>query len=155
MVTNMLARTGPYANLWAHLKSIHYALVRVLDQKNANIPTELDKDRLLALTALLRDALAYTTNSNPNDPIDSFCTEDYGAALNLRQAIESNEIFKQWQLKSKKTFNYDVERLIRSVVKYIEESEGDLVVDVPVKEFEILRSIVEELLCDAEVALQT
>ena len=158
MITNMLAKTGPYAGLWAHLKSIDHALSRVLDKGRGGVLTELDKDRLQALSDLLNSALVSADEPTNLKNKFNFPTgtdrSEYGLALNLRNAIESNEIFRQWQEKARKPFKQDVERLIRAVDKCRTTSAQTLVADVPRLECETLRAIIETLLCDAEVTLQ-
>lgn len=159
MIPNALANTGPYAGLWGHLKSIEHALVRTLDGAMTGSITELDKDRLLALRALLQDILYMSrdTGLSVNDDLISpeASHSDYSLAFDFRAKIESNHEFDQWQKPSRKSFVDDLERLIKALDSFVSSTPRTLFKNVPREEFRVLSSIVQSLVSDAELALQT
>ena len=159
MIPNALADTGPYAGLWGHLKSIDHALARALNETGSCRLTDLDKDRLQALLALLQDALGTTDEAMPADADLLLRLEasrsDYSSALDLRGAIESNQAFEKWQKPSKKAFKTDLERLIKALEAHVNSTSDTLFHKVPRAEFQVLRSIIQSLIANAELALQT
>lgn len=159
MIPNALASTGPYAGYWGYLKSIHHALGRTL-RPDTYPMAELDNDRLMELGRFLRNALEPDSdegtpclneklfNSIPSRP-------DYSSGVDLRRRIESVEVFKDFQHSSRKGFDRTLERLISTIDNYLNQDSATLIhKEVPNQEFEILRSIMDSLLSEAEIALQ-
>ncbi len=156
MIPNAVASIGPFAELWSHLKSIDHALERSLDSKNAESLTELDKERLHALVELLQMGVApaspepvnLLTCATPLDP-------DYGSSINLRERISTLPAFESWKKSSRLGFEPKVQKLIDAIQGFVVKPPGSLFPkDAPRQELEVLRAIVQDLLFDAEAALQ-
>lgn len=161
MIPNALANTGPYADLWGHLKSIEHALSRVLDDSRGGgfVPASLDRDRLRALLSLLQDASDEANKAALPKSGSSLgfraCRSDFSSALNLWNAIESNRTFDEWQRTSRKGSKTALDKLVRALDAYLVSDSNKLFPKAPKREFEILRAILQSLVADAEIAIQS
>ena len=158
MLPNSLASTGPYAGLWSHLKSMDYALERVLNSEEPH--AQLDKERLSDLAEFLRHGLSRPRDAQGNSlNLLSFTqpsSTDYGAAIDLRKVIEEVPQFKRWKQSAKKGFDEMLQRLIDAVEQQAKPSDRGLFpLSDPQRreEFEILRAILQTLLTDTEAAM--
>ena len=159
MIPNAVASTGPYAGLWSHLKSIDHALERTLAIADPRKLTELDRDRLQTLVEFLQGSLL----PNPISPSDTgdlllHCQTtgpDYSGAIDLRQEIYDVPAFDEWSKSSKKSFEINVQRLIKAVEDVLNEGTPDQLFqqkEIPKKELGVLRAVLQSLLAKTEMA---
>jgi hypothetical protein len=157
MIPNALASTGAYASLWSHLKSIDHALQRATDTTSSGSLSSLDKERLGALVGFLKEGL--TPSSGPGSAIASFPSSElheskFTSAIDLRERISRTPDFDEWMRTSRKGFDFKLQRLIAAVEQFLTKNPKHLFPkDAPVEEFEILRSILQSMIIDAEAAL--
>ena len=156
MIPNALLSGGPYAGLWSHLKTIDHAIARIMAAESSKDITELDRERLLALTSLLESSLK--TNAETGDSVQQLqYSEDaepnYGSAIDLRGRIASIDDFTSWQKTSKSGIDKKLARLVHVTKDFVNNSSEGLFPKVPLEEFRLLRKIVQGLLADAETAL--
>ncbi len=158
MIPNAVASTGPYAGLWSHLKSIDHALGRALDSGSLKKLTELDRERIHALTELFRrglvssglsshvqtDLLVYSQGGDP----------EYASALELKERIPAVAAFQNWKSARNLGFEKKVQLLIEKAEAFLNKPSSLFPKDAPREEFEVLRAIVQSLISDAEAALQ-
>ena len=173
MIPNALANTGPYADFWGHLKSIDHALERALSpditspdngieqtfgaSKTTPGLTDLDRDRFKALILFFKSALTSEAEGSKFQKSLSFTADthlDYSATIDIRQKITAVQEFEEWQKTAKKGFDPKLQRLIDSIENYLSKASGSFFPEIPRKEFEVLRAIVQSLLSEAEIALQ-
>lgn len=158
MIPNAMAKSGPYADLWGHLKSIDHALERTLSGANREKVSELDIDRLRALVELLKGAQVGDSVDQPFAPdqllFSEFNQSDYGSAIDLKYKFSTVSEFNDFQRSSKKGFNAKLEKLLDDTEEYLTSTSGLVPGEAPTKVFEVLRAIVRSLLSEVEVALQ-
>jgi hypothetical protein len=160
MIPNAVASTGPYAGLWSHLKSMDHALDRALQTADCRRLTELDKDRLHALVELLQGGLPTSGSPEEADDLLLHCCQttepDYSGAIDLRQELRNVEAFEEWSRPSRKSLSDNVGRLIRAIEDFLGETSPHSLIpqkEIPRKEFEVLRAILQSLLAETETAL--
>jgi hypothetical protein len=161
MIPNAVANTGPYAGLWGHLKSIDHALGRTLDFGDPRKLTGLDRDRLQALIDLLEGSLP--KDPDPLNVTIDFLTRcgttepDYSTAIDFHREIAEHPAFKEWLKTSKISFEDKVKRLIKSLeVVLVKSTPSSLFLtkeEIPQKEFQVIRAVLQSLLDETEAAL--
>jgi hypothetical protein len=161
MIFDTLTGTELSVGFWAFLKSIDHAMARALDAgRSPKKLTDLDVDRLKSLADFLRQGLAAESTETGFPSEESFRESsrkaDYSSGVNLRQVAASNKEFDAWLEKSKLGFEKKTTKLIEAVDNYLSELSENLFSpkETPQDEFIILRSIIGDLLLDAEVAMQ-
>lgn len=154
MIPNTFSSTGPNARLWVRLKAIEHALSRTLDSSKSGSLSELDKEKLQDLASVLGEAILTIDDEHYVPGSSTTSASSFRFTIDFRRAIEANESFRQWQEKAKKPTKDDIERLRKSVSRFVSNSTGALFQDAPKEEFKTLHAIVRTMLADAEVALQ-
>lgn len=156
MIPNALAQTGPYAGLWSYLKSIDHALARAVELQTPNSLSELDRERLLALSSFLKGGLARDTAASSlhlGELLESN-KPDYKSAIDVRQHLTTLEPLGAWLKSSKVGLEKKIERLINALNTAVNPPKDKLFPkDFPTEELNLLRVIVRSLLADAEAAL--
>jgi hypothetical protein len=155
MIPQAIANTGPYAGLWSDLKSMRYALDRVLNAKTRSELTDLDGARLRALAALLRSEL--DTDAGHSEFLSLAAPEPrYSLDFDLRKVLRDIKIFDDWHRASKLSFKEKTTRLITALDDYLPKLSGNLFPnDPPREEFAILDALLSELLRRTETELIT
>lgn len=160
MIPQAIANMGPYADLWSHLKSMQHALQRALAVESTRDITDLDKERLLALSQFLKSELI----QKPTPEVFSFAGfgrataegPSYSLDLDLHQIIKALPDFEQWHAAQKLGFEKKWQKLITTLESYIQNVGGNWLPNQPPKEeFQILQKIISELLLHAESTLQS
>jgi hypothetical protein len=159
MIPQAITSSGPYADLWSHLKSMIHALNRALEAKNTRDLSDLDRERLVDVSTLLKSELLQTGESrdpnlalisaaSPFDPVDTL-------GVDLRQFIRHVPEFEQWNSSQKLGTDKKVQKLQSAVDHYIASLMGTwLPNDPPQEEFRILKSLLAAILVQTEAALQ-
>ncbi len=148
MIPNALISTGPYADLWSHIKSIDHALERVLSAGPGFKLTDLDKDRLQVLASHLRSDLPRESFIDIYDLSDVLT----GSEFNIKHYLRDSHELKEWRKPSKIGFDEKISLLSTAITEYINQ-EGNLIDHVPHEEFHILRAALAILIIEAESAL--
>jgi len=162
MIPNALATTGDYADVWSQLKSMDHALDRVMHSEKIGALTALDKERLLALAAFLKESLS----PKPEEELvtvealrsRNFETEGYIADFDLRQTLREVKEFEAWHLASKMGMERKIQKLTDAIEHYVRESSHKLLakaVETPEEEFRILRNILTVLLRQVSTVMHT
>lgn len=158
MIPNALAKSGPEASYWAHLKSIHHTLQRLLTNGSLSKLDKLDEDRLRALISFFESAVP-AQKKDQSHLVSSFAVglrpgADYSSAMDWRKRIGTVRSFDEFRKSSKRSFEESVKRLTDAASKFLRASQENLIpLKIPRQEFEILKDIVHELLSEAEVTL--
>jgi hypothetical protein len=158
MLPNAITSQGPYAGVWSELKSIDHALGRALDKTRSLPLSNLDLDRLVALSAMLSEPYSEASIDSPptrlaiphHDP-----ARQSPAPLDLRPHLEGHEAFQAWRRSTRKAQEQLVERLLGAINTVIRQSRGDklLAAEIPTKEFAVLREVVRDMLAATEASL--
>lgn len=147
-----MASTSPYADQWAQLKSVHYALARVLDSTEGARLSDLDRERLQALV----DVLKMVTQAAQGTI--GFLPEQGTRGLralrlpDLRDQIAAVQEFDAWKKPSKIGVDQKLLRLIQASEQFL-RAQHLFATNVPREEFEVLEAIVRALVTSSEVAL--
>lgn len=152
VIPNATASTSPYADHWAQLKSVHYALSRALDPKNQIGLSDLDRERLQALVEALKTVVADQAGSETFKQAGASKDSVLHPGTDLRDQIAAVPEFDAWRKTSKKGVDHNLQRLIQASETFL-QSRQLFTSKVPREEFEILRAIVRSLVSASEVAL--
>ena len=160
MIPQAIANVGPYADLWSHLKSMQYALGRVLKAKNGGDLNSLDKERLTVLASFFHGELSLKT---PTDTVSfagfggqSSAEPTYSLDFDLQAMIKGLPEFESWHAAAKLGFDKKWQRLVSALETYTNGISGSLLPNQPPREeFQILQRILSELLLRTESALQS
>jgi len=158
MIPQAIANTGEYADLWSQLKSMSHALERAQAAKNLKDVAELDKARLRALCAFLRNELETTDVKSPIT-FQAFLISKpgeprYTLDVDIREILNDLPSFKQWLKTQRLSFKDKAGRLITNLEEYTEKVAASLFPANPPKdEFAILHELLTKLLTQTEAAL--
>lgn len=148
---------GPDTRYWAFLKSIDFALSRLLQGENAAQLTELDRDRLSALADFLRAIEQVSSDTGDLAAAQKMLVASDSARPNftysrdLKAKIARNTSFMEYSASSKLSFKEKLERL-EDAARKLSRGTGQLFsTQVPKTEINVLRSVVRSLLDDVEV----
>ena len=156
MIPQAISNVGPYADLWSYLKSMQHALNRAVAGQNL---MELDKERLSALARFLRGELsqekadydfnfAGLSGQEAREP-------KYSLDLDLQQLLKKLPEFDNWHAPQKLGFERKWLKLISALETYGPMQSGRLLpVSPPREEFQVLQTILAELLLHTESSLQ-
>lgn len=159
MIPQAITSSGPYADLWSHLKSMIHALNRALEASNTRDLTALDRERLEDVSMLLKSELiqsgdsrdpklALTSAASPFDPVDTL-------GVDLRQFLRQVPEFEQWNASQKLGTEKKLQKIQSAIDSYISSLMGTwLPNDPPQEEFRILRTLLSAILVQTESALQ-
>ena len=161
MIPNAIVSTGPYADLWSHLKSIDHALGRISTIEQFKDLTDLDKDRLSVLKEFLSSALAPDSDGTHFSPqlLESALSHqpNYSSAINLRHRLMEISEFVEWDKVSKNESQIDkkIIKLIDFIDSYLNDISSSLFSKLSSSdEIKVLRSIINAILSDVEIELE-
>jgi len=157
MIPHAIASTSVYADLWSQLKSMDHALLRAQSATSAKDIADLDKARLGALAAFLKNELE-ATESVQDLSLQAFLalrpTEPrYSLDADLREMLNELPSFKQWLKTQRLSFREKTAKLASALVDYVEKVSTTLIATPPGEEFTILHELLTKLLSHIESAL--
>lgn len=158
MIPQAIASTGPYADLWSHLKSMLHALDRAMNAKNARDLTELDRERLSALSRFLKTELISKSGNQPVSfgSVGLMASQDpsYSFSMDLQQVAKDLPDFEAYHASQKMGFDKKVQKLIAVLEECSAAPDALIPYNPPKPELRIIQNLLTELLVHAESALQ-
>jgi hypothetical protein len=158
MIPHGIKSTGPYAELWSQLKSMSHSLNRAAAAKDISEVAELDKGRLVALAAFLKQELEPfdAAGALSNAGFLTFEASDlsYSFEEDVRTLLEDLASFTDWLKQEGIDANEKTAKLIASVREFSRSlSSGNLPTPRPSLELQIVKELLAKLVLRTESAL--
>jgi len=156
MIPQAIKSTGPYADLWSHLKSMAHALTRVESARDISEVAPLDKARLHALDIFIGHELGsgVAPGLASAESFLSFETSDlsYSLEVDVRALLTNLPSFREWMKGA--SLEDKTAKVVKAVDTFSEQvNTGVLPADPPKTELNIVRDLLSTLVLHTESAL--